>query len=294
MTTDDAPLPTRRPAYREVQFDGDTLIAVVLDGDGVAVPVRTVCDVLGLDIEAQSDNLRKHPVLSQGLRVVNVPVGERVRSVIALVHKWIPFWLATIRPDQVNADVQPKLVRYQLEVAYVLAALYGNELAPAPIGNDPANILIQQQLREILREARIIRETYLASQQELQQLRAAQTATDARLDTEMAKTDTRLQAHDDLIASLTERIDQLLTISAAQQQVIKNAVLRIAARYKKKHTTDIFARLFSEFCNDLHVPRYSALPAAKYDEALAWLRGKAQEYLPNDPDALPPLQETLL
>ena len=95
MTTDDVPLPTRRPAYREVQFDGDTLIAVVLDGDGVAVPVRTVCDVLGLDIEAQSDHLRKHPVLSQGLRVVNVPIGDRVRSVIALVHKWIPLFSTT-------------------------------------------------------------------------------------------------------------------------------------------------------------------------------------------------------
>jgi hypothetical protein len=87
MTADDSPLPARRPAHREVQFDGDTLIAVVIEGDGVAVPVRTVCEVLGLDIEAQSDNLRTHPVLSQGLRVVNVPVGGRVRSVIAIVHK---------------------------------------------------------------------------------------------------------------------------------------------------------------------------------------------------------------
>jgi hypothetical protein len=37
-----------------------------------------------------------------------------------------------------------------------------------------------------------------------------------------------------------------------------------------------------------------ALPAAKYDEALVWLRRTAREYLPNDPDALPPLQESLL
>ena len=108
------------------------------------------------------------------------------------------------------------------------------------------------------------------------------------------KTDARLKAHDDLITDLTARIDQLLTISPAQQQVIKNAVLRIAARYKKKHDKDIFARLFSEFCNDMKTPRYSALPEAKYDEALVWLRRKANEYLPDDSEALPPLQETLL
>lgn len=292
--SDDAPLPARRPAHQEVQFDGDTLIAVVIEGDGVATPVRTVCDVLGLDLDVQSAQLRKHPVLSQGLRVVNVPVGGRVRSVIAIIHKWIPFWLATISPDQVNATTRPKLIRYQTEVAYVLAALYGTELEPSPVGSDPTSLAIQQQLQAVLREARIVREAYLATQQQLQQLQDAQDATETRLDAHEATTDERLQAQSDLIRDLTEWVDQTLTISAAQQQVIKDSILRIAVRYKQRHTTDIFARLFSSFCNDLNTPRYSALPARKYAEALDWLRRKAAEYLPDDPDALPPLQERLL
>jgi hypothetical protein len=249
----------------------------------VATPVRNVCDALGLDPDVQSAQLRKHPVLSQGLRVVNVPMSGRVRSVLAIVHKWVPFWLATISPDQVNEETRPKLIRYQLEVAYILAALYGNELSPTPVGNDPASIAIQQQLQAVLREARITREAYLATQQQLQQLHAAQETTEERL-----------QEHDDLLRDLAERVDQTLTISSAQQQVIKDAILRIATRYKKRYTTDIYARLFSAFCNDLNTPRYSALPAGKYDQALTWVRRKAAEYLPDDPDALPPLQEQLL
>jgi hypothetical protein len=286
--------PLKRSTYREVQFDGDILIAVVLD-DGVAVPVRTICDVLGLNLDRQSERLRAHEVLSQGLRIVNVPVAGRVRSVMAIVHKWIPFWLATISPDQVNEMTRPKLVRYQLEVAYVLATLYGNELSPTPLGNDPTTTALQQHLQAALREARLAREIYLANQLQIQQLQAAQEATDTRLQTYEAQTDAQLQEHRDLIGELTERIDQLLTISPAQQQVIKDGVLRIAARYKKKHPgKDIFARLFSEFCNDLQTPRYSALSATKYDDALAWLRKKAADYLPDDRDALPPLQERLL
>ncbi len=292
--SDDAPLPARRPAYQEVRFDGDTLIAVVIEGDGVATPVRTVCETLGLDLDVQSAQMRKHPVLSQGLRVVNVPVGGRVRSVMAIIHTWIPFWLATISPDQVNEETRPKLIRYQLEVAYVLAALYGTELSPTPVGDDPASLVIQQQLQAALRETRIVREAYLSTQQQLQQLYAAQEATETRLQTHEATTDERLEAHSDLIRDLTERMDQTLTISPAQQQVIKDAVLRIAVRYPKRYATDIFARLFSSFCNDLHTPRYSALPVGKYDDALAWLRRKAAEYLPDDPDAVPPLQEKLL
>lgn len=287
MDTDNSPLPARRARHQEVIFDGDTLLAVVLE-DGVAVPVRNICEAIGLDLEAQNQNLRTHPVLSEGLRIVNVPVGGRVRSVSAIVHRWIPFWLATIRPDQVKAEVRPKLVRYQTEVAFVLGALYGNELNPAPVG-DPASVALQQQLQAVLREARLIRETFLANQQELQQLRAAQAETDNRI----SKHAEQLQVHDDLLTDLTDQLNHVLTISAAQQQVIKQAILRIAARYKKRHQRDIFARLFSEFCNDLNTPRYSALPAGKYDAALAWLRQKAEAYLPGDDEALPPLQEVL-
>jgi len=291
---EDTSLPSRRPAYQEVRFDGDTLIAVVIEGDGVAVPVRNVCDALGLDLDVQSAQLRKHPVLSQGLRVVNVPMGGRVRSVMAIVHKWIPFWLATISPDLVNEATRPKLVRYQVEVAYVLAALYGSELAPAPLSGDPAVVALQQQLQAVLREARIAREAYLASQQQIQQLQETQEATDTRLRAHEVQTAAQFQEQGDLINDLTGRIDQLLTISAAQQQVIKDAILRISVRYQQRYRKDIFARLFSEFCNDLGTPRYSALPATKYDAALAWIRRKAAEYLPGDPEALPPLQGTLL
>jgi hypothetical protein len=56
----------------------------------------------------------------------------------------------------------------------------------------------------------------------------------------------------------------------------------------------MYERLFAQFKIDMGIPRYDALPAKQYENALAWLRRKADEYLPNDPDALPPLQEQLL
>lgn len=36
------------------------------------------------------------------------------------------------------------------------------------------------------------------------------------------------------------------------------------------------------------------LPTGRYEDALTWLRNRAAELLPDDPDALPPLQERLL
>src|SRR5262245_3205246 len=114
--------------YRELQFDGDRLVAVILEGDGVAVPVRLVCQALGLDVGSQSERLQSHDVLSMGLRIVRIRQGNQLRPVVALLHRYIPFWLATISPNEVKLEVRPKLVRYQIELVDVLAALYGNDL----------------------------------------------------------------------------------------------------------------------------------------------------------------------
>lgn len=52
--------------------------------------------------------------------------------------------------------------------------------------------------------------------------------------------------------------------------------------------------LFGRFKIEFKLPRYDALPRKRYDEALTWLCVRANELLPNDPEALPPYQEPLL
>ena len=70
-----APLPAGSP-YRELQFDGDQIVAVLLEGEGTAVPVRLICQALGLDVVSQSERIQAHDVLARGLRVVRGREGE--------------------------------------------------------------------------------------------------------------------------------------------------------------------------------------------------------------------------
>src|SRR6266545_8064078 len=129
----DTPGPFTPPRHELIDFHGDQLIAVVLEGDGVAIPLRLLCEPIGLDTEAQAERPRNHAVLAAGLRVVNVEIGGRVRSVMAIIHTKLPFWLATISPEQVNDETRPKLIQYQTELADILAHLFYDELAsPAP------------------------------------------------------------------------------------------------------------------------------------------------------------------
>ena len=79
------------PRVEQLDFHGDSLIAVIIDGQEVVLPIRSVCAALGLDVQGQSQRLREHDVLSQGLRVVKVPTGSRVQSVLAINRRYLAF-----------------------------------------------------------------------------------------------------------------------------------------------------------------------------------------------------------
>lgn len=278
--SDEQRLPISRPRSEVVAFDGDELVAVVLEGDGVAVPVRAICAALGIEGEAQATRLREHEVLAQGLRVVQARSGSRVSSMLAILHRYIPFWMATITPGLVSEAVRPKLVRYQRELVEVLSQLYGGDIqSPLPTSADPTLAALQGRLTDVLAEVRLAREALLAAQQQ----------TDARLDDH----NDRLGAVEGVMDQLQEQLATHTTITGPQQEVIKNAIQRIAAHYKRHTGQEIYGRLFAQFCVDLRTPKYGLLPAGRYNDALDWLRQQAAVLLPDDPDALP-LQDALL
>ncbi len=283
----DSPAPLTPPRRELIDFHGDQLIAVVLEGDGIAIPLRMLCDRIGLDTDAQAERLRTHAVLAAGLRVVNVEMSGRVRSVMAIIHTKLPFWLATISPEQVNDETRPKLIQYQTELADILAQLfYGEPVTPAPLAADPAIAALQQQFHAALSEMRRAREAIIEEQR--------------RTNQSVADTQQRLM-------SLTEIVTELRTmlpVSPKQAEYIQRAIKRIATRlHKQRQSSDsgygqtednLYQLLFGQFKVDMGIPRYDALPIDKYDVAVAWIERKAAELLPGDSDAVAPRQEAFL
>jgi len=273
-------VPQRRVKIENIQVAGEELVAAILEGEGVAVPIRLVCQALGVSPQKQSEMLREHDALAPGLRIIRVPIGGRIQSVLAILHTHIAYWLGTILPKEVNEDARPKLVRYQTELIAVLNALYGPQvdpsLAPGSLATD-----LHPQYGEVVRQLRALQETLLS-------LTSGQRAIQGKVDS----IDTRLTKIEDVV----EDLQQIQKISGAQAEYLQRAIKRIATRYQQRTKTEanMYERLFAQFKIDMGIPRYDALPAKAYAKALAWLERKADEYLPNDPDALPPLQEQLL
>ncbi len=292
MDDDTLHLPQPLTRVQTVEFDGDRLTAIILEGEGVAVPVREYCTALGLDVEAQNTRLREHEVLSRGLRVVRIRVGDRMRSVVAILHKYVPFWLATITPGLVKAEVREKLVRYQIEVAEILAGVYGG---PAEVERRPADAVdldpLRQRLVEAIREVRIARDALIESRQ---QTVDGHHQLVQRVEDRLEGQELRFDAMEGIIDALREQIATHTTITGPQQEHLSRSIRHLAHHYQDKTGVAIYDRLFAQFRIDMATPRYNALPAGRYADALAWLRQRADALLPDDPDALPPQQEALL
>jgi hypothetical protein len=288
-----SPLPFDAPREEMIEFDGDQLVAIVLDGDGIAVPVRIMCESLDLDTSTQIEHIRAHPVLSRGIRMVSVTLGGRVRSVAALIHTMIPYWLAIIPPNMVKANSRDKLARYQAEVANVLAQLfYGADAIPSEAAADPTVAALQQRMGGLLREVRLAREALVAAQQHYLQ----------QFETHQQQLVEQQQQITDLAEIVTE-LQDIIPIGPEQAAYVQGAMKHLARRTSQRRTKagqagqteeNLYQLLFGQFKAAFRLPRYDALPARRYEEALTWLKERAAEMLPDDPNALPPHQERLV
>jgi hypothetical protein len=286
--TDDTPNPQFPPApiYRDIEFDDDRLPAAIVVGDGVLLPIRSVCQVLGLDPKTQVDYLRSHPVFVAGLREIRITIDNRLRTVAAIHHEYLAFWLANIHPHEVAEHLRDKLKRYQEELVGILNALYGPQLAPAlppgtsdalvPTGTDSVLVALHARINELAVELR------LAMEAEQQHRRETTQNTEA------------ITALHDIVGDLQQQIAEHIPITPAQQEAIARGVRGLAQRYKKKTGKELFGQLFAELCRSLGAPSYDKIPSGKYEQALDWLEQKARQLFPDDPDAAPPRQERLL
>lgn len=104
---------------KEVQFYGDAIIAVRVQDGGVYVPVRPICDLLGVDWSGQRQRLMRDPVLSGlimsvGVTPTDIAAGSRrprASDLLALPLDYISGFLFGINADRVKPDIRDRLIQ---------------------------------------------------------------------------------------------------------------------------------------------------------------------------------------
>ena len=122
-------------AAEEVVFYEDAIVAVRLDDGDVYVPIRPICDNLGVTLAGQRERINRDPVLAEMATSVSVTLTQQARGMICLPLKFIPGWETTssgwrrLKPHWVIRDVMlPQIRRCRLvRGSKAVAIAYGKQ-----------------------------------------------------------------------------------------------------------------------------------------------------------------------
>ena len=241
---------------KEVQFYNDTIVAVRVHSGEVFVPIRPICDNLGIALAGQRERINRDPVLSEVVTSVSVTLTQQAREMLCLPLKYIPGWLFGVNADRVKPELRDAVIRYQKECYDVLSAAFTEGRLTA----DPA-------FDDLVRADSPAAQAYRMAQAMLQ-LARQQLLLEARL----ADAGARLDAHDVRLEQIESALgDRGRFITPEQASEISQAVKSIATALHKKSGRNEYGAIYGEFYRKFGIPSYRELPARRFDEAVRFL-----------------------
>lgn len=257
MSEDKALVPVEQ---RQVEFYEDEITAVRLPDGRVFVPVRPLVESLGLSWSSQLQRIRRDSVLKSELVsvfVTNTESERGGRDVQCLPLDYISGFLFGINAERVRDDLRERVIRYQRECYRVLAEAFteGRLTTDADLFD-----LLDNEASEAVQAYKML--------QALVKLARNQIVIEARLE----KHGQTLEDHGRRLETIEADLHQAnRTVTEAQATQISQSVRAIAIVLGKKSNRNEFGAVWGEFYRKFGVSKYRYLPAARFDEALAWL-----------------------
>lgn len=91
-------------------------VDIVSTSDEQLIPIRPICEALGVAYERQSTKLKEHPILSSTVTLrVMVAADGKNREMLCLPIQYVFGWLFTINPANVSEEARDALIAYQTE-----------------------------------------------------------------------------------------------------------------------------------------------------------------------------------
>jgi hypothetical protein len=251
---------------KTLEFYDDELVAAKMADGSVFVPVRRLCDNLGLDWPSQRQRILRDEILNEakGVVIITTPGGQQ--EALCLPLDLIPGWLFGVQPSRVREDLRPKLRRYRKECFRVLWNAFKSDIMQTPEPKDmtPAEqALAQAEMLVAIARQQVIFERILIEH-------------GGRLDVLDSSLEAARQAFAEVIQKL--HVIELRVygpneiISDPQAAEIAATVAALANRLteldpSKNHYQGIWGELHRRY----KVATYSRVPAARFGEVIAWL-----------------------
>ena len=241
-------------------FYGDEIVAVRTNDHVVHVPIRPICDLLGVDWSAQRRRITRDTVLLGEMRSVAVTAmeGDRLitREMQCLPLDYISGFLFGINAERVKPELKERVVRYQRECYKVLAEAFQEGRLTADLAFDDL-LAGESPAAQAYKMAAAIMQ--MARQQLL-------------LEAQVGEHASRLDAYEErleLVESTLGDPGRFVTPDQAMQisQAVKMVAMELGKRTKKNEFGAVYGQLYRQFA----VTGYKQLPASQFDRAMSWL-----------------------
>lgn len=266
--------PTLVPAEeRTIDFYGDPISGAIVQVDEepqVYIPLRPLCDYLGLAWSGQYDRIKRDAVLAdelRGVRVSRTPQEGGSQDMLCLPLEYIPGWLFGISTSRVKPELQEKITRYRRECFRVLWRAFQSDALRAPVDTHEAVPVRVSQSGSLVQ----IREMGLA----IVQMAEQQIALEQRVSTHDVRIDRAAIVIKELqrrIGAVEERVEPGAFIGEREAAEVSTQVKALAEfltgkQAGKNHYQGIFAELYRRF----GVSSYKLIRQGDYAAVLQFL-----------------------
>lgn len=110
------------------RINGVEIFAVKDEDNQVFVPVKPLCEAIGVAYERQYSKVKEHPILSAviTLRVTTGADGKQY-EMVCLPHEFIYGWIFTINPKNVSEGARDNVIQYQKQCYMALYSYFNGK-----------------------------------------------------------------------------------------------------------------------------------------------------------------------
>ena len=120
-----------------VVFHGHTLTVITGPAGEHLVAMKPIVEAIGLQWEAQLKRIKRHPVMSQGVFIMNTPSNGGDQQTTCLPLDMLNGWLFGVDASRVRPQIRDTLIQYQRECYAALAAYWQQGEAINPRKRQP-------------------------------------------------------------------------------------------------------------------------------------------------------------
>lgn len=136
-----------------VDFHGHALIVITGPSGEHLVAMKPICEAIGLGWQSQYNRIKRHPVMSQGVFIMDTPSAGGDQQTTCLPLDMLNGWLFGVDASRVRPEIRDTLIQYQRECFAALSAYWQkgeavnprSTISPRPLKALPNGLSHDQQ-----------------------------------------------------------------------------------------------------------------------------------------------------